>query len=102
MTIVGNGYQSGFGNSVASEAIAGALPVGQNSPQRLAHGLYAEQISGTAFTAPHAANRRTWAYRIRPGVMHEPFQRIDDKRIVSRFDDIAASPNQMRWDPLPM
>jgi len=95
-------YQSGWGNEFATEAIAGALPVGQNSPQRVAHGLYAEQISGTAFTAPRAANRRTWTYRIRPGAMHEPFQRMEDRRIVSRFDEIPASPNQMRWDPLPI
>ena len=95
-------YQSGWGNEFATEAVAGALPVGQNSPQRVAHGLYAEQISGTAFTAPRAANRRTWTYRIRPGVMHEPFQRIAESRIVSRFDEVPASPNQMRWDPLPI
>jgi homogentisate 1,2-dioxygenase len=94
-------YQSGFGNELATEAVAGALPVGQNSPQRVAHGLYAEQISGTAFTAPRHANRRTWTYRIRPGVMHEPFHPADNRRIVSSFDDGRASPNQMRWDPLP-
>jgi homogentisate 1,2-dioxygenase len=95
-------YQSGFGNEFATEAVEGALPVGQNSPQRVAHGLYAEQISGTAFTAPRHANRRTWTYRIRPGVMHEPFRRADNGRIVSTFGDVAAPPNQMRWDPLPM
>jgi homogentisate 1,2-dioxygenase len=95
-------YQSGFGNEFASEAIAGALPVGRNSPQRVAYGLYAEQISGTAFTAPRAQNRRTWTYRIRPGVMHEPFTPKDGGRIASRFDEVAAPPNQMRWDPLPM
>jgi homogentisate 1,2-dioxygenase len=95
-------YQSGFGNEFATEAIEGALPIGRNSPQRVAHGLYAEQISGTAFTAPRHANRRTWTYRIRPGVMHEPFRLTDSGRIVSRFDGIPAPPNQMRWDPLPM
>ncbi|MFI4904595.1 MAG: homogentisate 1,2-dioxygenase, partial [Burkholderiales bacterium] len=58
-------YQSGFGNTFATEALAGALPQGQNSPQRVAYGLYAEQLSGTAFTAPRAANRRSWLYRIR-------------------------------------
>jgi homogentisate 1,2-dioxygenase len=94
-------YQSGFGNEFATEAVAGALPVGQNSPQRVAHGLYAEQISGTAFTAPRHANRRTWTYRIRPGVMHEPFRSADNQRIVSSFDDVPAPPNQLRWDPLP-
>ena len=95
-------YQSGWGNEFATEAVPDTLPVGQNSPQRVAHGLYAEQISGTAFTAPRHANRRSWMYRIRPGVMHEPFRRADSGRIVSRFDEIPASPNQMRWDPLPM
>jgi homogentisate 1,2-dioxygenase len=94
-------YQSGFGNEFATEAIEGALPVGQNSPQRVAHGLYAEQISGTAFTAPRHANRRTWTYRIRPGVMHEPFELTGNRRIASAFDEVPASPNQMRWDPLP-
>ena len=94
-------YQSGFGNTFSTEAEKGALPVGQNSPQRVAHGLYAEQISGTAFTAPRHANRRTWTYRIRPGVMHEPFRPADNRRIVSSFDEVRASPNQMRWDPLP-
>jgi homogentisate 1,2-dioxygenase len=95
-------YQSGFGNEFATEAVAGALPVGQNSPQRVAHGLYAEQISGTAFTAPRHANRRTWTYRIRPAAMHAPFREADSGGIVSRFDEVPAPPNQMRWDPLPM
>lgn len=75
-------YQSGFGNEFATEALPGALPIGQNSPQRVAYGLYAEQISGTAFTAPRAQNRRTWTYRIRPGAMHSPFVRMDDGRLV--------------------
>ena len=57
---------TGFGNEHASEALPGALPVGQNTPQKVAFGLYAEQISGTAFTAPRAENRRTWFYRLRP------------------------------------
>ncbi|MFO1305496.1 MAG: homogentisate 1,2-dioxygenase [Burkholderiales bacterium] len=94
-------YQTGWGNEFATEAIPGTLPVGQNSPQRVAYGLYAEQISGTAFTAPRHANRRTWTYRIRPGVMHEPFAPMSAGRIVSRFDEVPASPNQMRWNPLP-
>ena len=94
-------YQTGWGNEFATEAIPGTLPVGQNSPQRVAYGLYAEQISGTAFTAPRHANRRTWTYRIRPGAMHEPFAPMRNGRIVSRFDEVPASPNQMRWNPLP-
>src|SRR3546814_12361713 len=63
-------YLSGFGNEFASEALPGALPVGQNSPQRCPYGLYAEQLSGTPFTAPRADNRRSWLYRIRPSVKH--------------------------------
>jgi homogentisate 1,2-dioxygenase len=95
-------YQSGFGNSFATEAIAGALPVGRNSPQRCPYGLYAEQLSGTAFTAPRADNRRSWLYRIRPSAMHRPFARIGDGRIVGAFDEVEATPNQLRWNPLPM
>ena len=95
-------YQSGFGNEFATEALAGALPVGRNSPQRAPYGLYAEQLSGTAFTAPRADNRRSWLYRIRPSAMHRPFERIADGRIVSRFDDVEATPNQLRWNPMPM
>ena len=97
-----SGYQSGFGNTFATEALPGALPVGRNSPQRCPYGLYAEQISGTAFTAPRADNRRSWLYRIRPSAMHEPFARIEDGRIVSVFDDVEVTPNQLRWNPLPM
>jgi len=95
-------YQSGFCNELATEALPGALPKGQNSPQRAPYGLYAEQLSGTAFTAPRGFNRRSWLYRIRPAAMHEPFRRIDDGRIVSRFDDLVTPPNQLRWDPLPL
>jgi len=95
-------YQPGFGNHLSSEALPGALPVGRNSPQKCPYGLYAEQISGTAFTAPRAANRRTWMYRIRPGVMHLPFQRIDDGLLTSDFGAMPATPNQLRWDPFPI
>jgi homogentisate 1,2-dioxygenase len=63
-------YLSGFGNHVETEALASTLPVGRNSPQRVAHGLYAEQISGSAFTAPRGSNRRSWLYRLRPSVKH--------------------------------
>jgi len=95
-------YQSGFANDFATEALPGALPVGQNSPQRCPYGLYAEQISGTAFTAPRHANRRTWCYRIRPGVHHRPFKRIDNGLLTSDFGQVVATPNQLRWDPLPI
>jgi homogentisate 1,2-dioxygenase len=96
------GYLVGFGNHFATEALPGALPQGQNSPQQCAYGLYAEQLSGTAFTAPRAANKRTWMYRIRPGAMHQPFRRIEEGRFVSTFDDVPATPNQLRWDPFPI
>jgi homogentisate 1,2-dioxygenase len=95
-------YQSGFGNEFATEALSGALPVGQNSPQRAPYGLYTEQMSGTAFTAPRGANRRSWLYRIRPAALHSPFRRIANGRIVSHFGDVPTPPNQMRWDPLPV
>ena len=70
-------YQSGFGNEFASEAVAGSLPQGRNSPQRVAHGLYAELLSGTAFTAPRAENRRTWLYRRRPSVGAGAYEPLD-------------------------
>ena len=73
-------YQSGFGNEFATEAIAGALPLGQNSPQKAPYGLYAEQFSGSSFTSPRAASRRTWTYRIRPSVTHKPFRQIPNGR----------------------
>ena len=94
--------QSGFGNEFASEALPGALPVGQNSPQQVPYGLYAEQLSGTAFTAPRHANRRSWLYRIRPAAMHAPFRLLDAGRFHNRFDETPASPNPLRWDPLPL
>ena len=67
-------YQSGFGSEFATEALTGALPEGRNSPQRAPYGLYAEQWSGTAFTAPRHLNRRSWLYRIRPAAVHAPFR----------------------------
>ena len=97
-----SGYQSGFGNEFATEALPGALPVGRNSPQRCPYGLYAEQFSGTAFTAPRHANRRSWLYRIRPSVTHRPFQRLEHPGFTGPSNDEPASPNQLRWDPLPL
>jgi homogentisate 1,2-dioxygenase len=96
------GYLSGFGNEFATEALPGALPVGQNSPQRCAYGLYAEQLSGTAFTAPRSANRRSWLYRIRPSAVHSKFRLVDAPHIADRFDEIGTPPDQLRWDPLPL
>jgi homogentisate 1,2-dioxygenase len=96
-------YQTGFANEFATEAVAGALPRGQNAPQKSSLGLYTEQFSGTPFTAPRAANRRSWLYRIRPSVMHWPYVQIDHSNWSSGpFDTVAATPNQLRWDPLPI
>jgi len=96
-------YQSGFGNEFATEAIPGVLPAGQNSPQKVAHGLYAEQLSGTAFTAPRSDNQRSWLYRIRPAAMHQPFAKVFHPTLQSGpFTEIAVSPNQLRWNPFPI
>ena len=96
-------YQTGFGNHFATEARAGALPLGRNSPQKPPLGLYAEQISGTAFTAPRAENRRTWTYRMRPSVVHRPYARIDNGRVRSApFNEVEATPSQLRWSPFPV
>ena len=95
-------YMTGFGNEFATEALPGALPEGQNSPQRCAYGLYAEQLSGTAFTAPRAHNLRSWLYRIRPAAVHEPFARIGPGGIVGDFSRVEATPNRLRWDPEPI
>ena len=92
---------TGFGNEFATEAEPGALPQGQNSPQIAPLGLYTEQLSGTSFTAPRHLNRRTWTYRIRPSVMHTPYERIANGRIRSTpFNEVETTPSQLRWDPL--
>lgn len=96
-------YMPGFGNHFSTEAVAGALPVGQNSPQKTPLGLYAEQLSGTAFTAPRTENRRSWLYRLRPSAQHPAYQRIDRGLIRSGpFDEVPPNPNRMRWNPLPV
>jgi homogentisate 1,2-dioxygenase len=97
------GYQSGFANEFATEALPGVLPVGRNSPQRVAKGLYAEQLSGTAFTAPRGHNRRSWLYRIRPAAVHRPFEPLANERLISDFSTVPPSPpDPLRWDPLPL
>ncbi len=95
-------YQSGFGNEFATEAVSGALPVGQNAPQKHPLGLYTEQFSGSSFTAPRHLNRRTWTYRIRPSVTHKPFEAMPDHGLLRSgpFQEVKVSPNQMRWDPI--
>ena len=96
-------YQAGFGNEFASEAVKGALPAGRNSPQRAPLGLYAEQLSGTAFTQPRAVNRRTWVYRIMPSAAHPRYSRIGNGTLRGTpFDEIEPDPNRLRWDALPM
>lgn len=94
-------YLSGFGNEFATEALPGALPKGRNSPQKVAYGLYAELLSGTAFTMAREVNHRTWMYRIRPSATHGAFERISNRSIEAMpFSDGVLSPSQMRWDPL--
>ena len=96
-------YESGFGNEFVTEAVKGALPVGRNSPQQAPLGLYAEQLSGTAFTQPRAVNQRTWVYRILPSAKHPAFERIDNRNLrAAPFDEIEPNPNRLRWDPLPL
>lgn len=93
---------TGFGNDFATEAEKGALPVGRNSPRKPPMGLYAEQFSGTAFTAPRGENRRSWTYRIRPSVVHEPFEPAVQLLLRSTpFDEVITTPNQLRWNAFP-
>jgi homogentisate 1,2-dioxygenase len=99
------GYMPGFGNDFETEALPGALPQGQNSPQRCAYGLYAEQLSGTPFTAPRGQNERTWCYRIRPSVRHTGRFRETEVAYWRSAPDIVpgvVSLGQFRWDPIPM
>eukprot|EP00249_Psilotum_nudum_P002169 c15064_g1_i2 orf=339-1583(+) len=96
-------YLSGFGNEFSSEALPGALPVGQNNPLLCPYGLYAEQVSGTAFTVPWKSNQRSWLYRIKPSVTHEPFypQLPEHEFLVSDFSgsEPRVTPTQLRWSP---
>jgi len=96
-------YQSGFGNAFSSEAIKGALPVGRNSPQRPPKGLYAEVLSGTAFTAPRAENLSCWLYKLRPSAMHGAYRSMAQGLLRSGpFDEVETPPNRLRWDPFPL
>jgi homogentisate 1,2-dioxygenase len=93
-------YQSGFGNTFSTEAVRGALPLGRNSPQRPPKGLYAEVLSGTAFSAPRAENASTWLYKLRPSAMHGPFRRLAQGLVRSGpFEEAEPSPNRLRWNP---
>jgi homogentisate 1,2-dioxygenase len=94
---------SGFGNEHATEAVKGALPVGRNSPQKAPFGLYAEQLSGTAFTAPRSDNRRSWLYRLRPSAGHGKYQPAPQGLVRSGpFEEVPASPNRLRWGASPI
>ncbi len=96
-------YQSGFGNSFATEAVPGALPVGRNSPQQVAHGLYAELLSGSAFTAPRHSNQRSWLYRRQPSVMVGGYAPLAHAHLkTGAKDGLAAPPDPMRWHPVPI
>lgn len=116
-------YHNGFANYTVSEAIPNTVPEHQNTPQRCAHGLYAEQLSGTSFTTPRLLNQKTWMYRIRPTAAHQPFVPIKtsssasspstssssssspspvSSHVVSNFESCIATPNQLRWRPVPL
>jgi homogentisate 1,2-dioxygenase len=96
-------YLHGLGSHHETEAIPGALPLGQNSPQQAPFGLYAEQLSGSAFTAPRAQNLRSWLYRLRPAAMHEPFTPLPANAwITAGHCDAQATPDRVRWRPVPM
>lgn len=95
-------YLAGFGSEFSSEHpnYTNALPHGQNTPQKCAYGLYAEQLSGSAFTAPRNENMRAWFYRIRPTACHQPFERYDNAKFLSaNWDEAHPNPNQFRWNP---
>ena len=91
---------TGFGGHFATEAVPGALPKGRNSPQRPAFGLYAEQLSGSAFTAPRHENRRSWLYRLRPTADHRPFTPYNGAPLFAPGTvEEPLAPNRLRWDP---
>lgn len=98
------GYMSGFGNSFETECLPGTLPIGRNSPQKIAYGLYAEQLSGSPFTAPQATNQRSWLYRIRPTVKHSGRYKRIDPGLIRTAPDREESDlpiGQERWNPIP-
>jgi homogentisate 1,2-dioxygenase len=93
-------YLTGFGGHFATEAVAGALPEGRNSPQRPAYGLYTEQLSGSPFTAPRHENRRSWLYRMRPTADHRPYARYEGAALFAPGTvKEPLAPNRLRWDP---
>ena len=98
------GYMTGFGNGFETEALPGALPIGRNSPQRCPYGLYAEQLSGSPFTAPRRTNERSWLYRIRPTVKHWGRFRRADQGLwrTAPCVEMEVPPAPLRWDPMPL
>lgn len=98
-------YMPGFGNDFETETLPGSLPQGRNSPQRPAYGLYAEQLSGSPFTAPRGTNERSWLYRIRPSVRHHgrftPFE-LPLWKSAPTVGDHELPLGQLRWNPTPM
>ena len=97
-------YLTGFDNEHETEALPGALPIGQFSPQKVAYGLYAEQFTSTAFTAPRAQNRRTWFYRIRPSAQQGDYLSYAGAKLTrtSPITEQTPVPNMLRWSPLPL
>eukprot|EP01133_Synstelium_polycarpum_P009131 gene9131-10708_t len=95
-------YQSGFGNTFESEAVKGAVPFGQNTPQNCPHNLYAEQLSGNAFTVARSVQQRSWLYRIRPSVVHTPFVALERESLLVEVGNLNPNPNQLRWKPFPI
>ncbi|KAF8579366.1 homogentisate 1,2-dioxygenase [Ramaria rubella] len=98
-------YQTGFGNRFASDAIPGTLPLGQNNPQRCKYGLYAEQVTGTAFVAPRCENQNAWLYRIRPAVAHDGFTALArnpdlESNFLPANPRISLSASQLSWQPI--
>jgi len=101
---LGSGYMSGFGNGFETEALPGALPIGHNSPQRCAYGLYAEQLSGSPFTAPRVSNERSWLYRIRPTIAHWGRMRPAPMGLwrSAPCAETDMPPAPLRWAPIPV
>lgn len=94
-------YLHGFHAHVATEAVEGALPAHRNSPQQVPFGLYAEQLSGTAFTSPRHLNLFSWLYRIRPSVAHGEFAPYQQNPLFTSPDaTVTTPPTQMRWNPM--
>lgn len=93
-------YLKGFNSYFSSEAIKDALPKIGNTPQQCPFGLYAEQLSGSAFTVPRLKNQRSWLYRMVPSCKHLPWEEIEKHRLVSDFTSARPNPNRIRWNPL--